>query len=346
MAQIKAHQAESFLKSPDPRVTAFLFFGSDPGLIGERARLLADYIAKRDQGEVIRLDDADLDNDPDRITVELQTIPMFGGRKIVRTSHGRRVNTPMLKGLVEGPPIAGVLIVEAGNLKPDESLRALFEKNAAAAAIACYADEAPDLDRLVTSVLKGERIGIAPDARDALVARLGADRALSRGEIEKLALYAQGQAEITLDDVDAVVGDGSELAIEKIPLAAASGNAAQALADFDRVVAAGDSAQAVIIFTLRHFQRLHRLRAEMDRGRTLDDAVRALRPPLHFKLKDAIAAQCRLWSAPRLADALSRISATAKAARLNGALEDPLTTQLLIDIAGMARPAPQAAARS
>ena len=49
----------------------------------------------------MRLDDADLDDDPARISVELQTMPMFGGRKIVRAAAGRRVNAAALKPLVE-----------------------------------------------------------------------------------------------------------------------------------------------------------------------------------------------------------------------------------------------------
>ena len=43
-----------------------------------------------------------LEDDPDRIFVELQTAPMFGGRKIVRAAAGRRVTAAQLKALVEG----------------------------------------------------------------------------------------------------------------------------------------------------------------------------------------------------------------------------------------------------
>ena len=43
-----------------------------------------------------------LEDDPDRIFVELQTAPMFGGRKIVRATAGRRITAAALKPLVEG----------------------------------------------------------------------------------------------------------------------------------------------------------------------------------------------------------------------------------------------------
>ena len=164
MAAIKAHQAQAYLSRPDPQHRAVLFFGSDAGLVAERAHALAKAFAARTNppGEIVRLDDTDLDGDPSRLTVELGTVPMFGGPKIVRAVAGRRVNAAALKPMLEdGSLLDGTLIVEAGNLKPDEALRALFEKSAAAAAIACYADGSQDLEGLIREVLKGAGLGIA-----------------------------------------------------------------------------------------------------------------------------------------------------------------------------------------
>ena len=339
MVAVKAHQAQAFLSSPDPKMRAVLFFGSDVGLVAERAALFAKAAAARSDppGELIRLDDADLDGNPDRLVVELGTVPMFGGPKIVRATAGRRINAAALKPLVEGGSLEGTLIVEAGNLKPDESLRALFEKAPLAAAVACYADAAQDLDALVRDMMRAVGTSIAADARQALVERLGADRALSRGEIEKLLLYVGSAREISVDDVEAVVGDVSELALERITFAAAAGDAARAVAECGRAVSSGESPQAIIAALGRHFQRLHRVRAQVDSGGTLDDVLRRMRPPLHFKQKDAFAAQCRLWSTARLTDALGRISAAAKAARLTSALEEALSERLAIGLAMMAR---------
>lgn len=338
MVAVKAHQAQSFLKSPDPRISAFLFYGSDAGLVSERAQLLAKALSAREvpEGEILRFDDGDLENDSDRLAVELGTLPMFGGRKVIRAIAGRRLNAALLKPLVQGGGLAATLIVEGGNLKPDEALRALFEKSAEAAAVACYADEAADLDELVRQVLKAHKLDIAPDARDLLVSRLGADRALSRNEIEKLALFAAGKSSIDIDDVETVVGDVADLTLDRIPTAAAMGDGARAVVECDRWVSSGESPQAVIIALQRHFQRLHRVRASLDQGRSLDDAVKGLRPPLHFKAKQAFGTQCRIWTLDRLTRALTGISTAAKAARLSPGLETALTERLLLDLARLA----------
>ena len=240
MVAVKAGQAAAFLKSNTSKHSVFLLYGTDAGLIGERSLQIAKAIAAGENppGEILRIDDTDLENNPDQLVLELSTIPMFGGRKIVRATTGRRINALALKPLIEGPPLAGVLIIEGGNLRPDDSLRATCEKSASAAAIACYADEGQDIDTLIRETLRPFKMTIGPDAMQLLAARLGADRALSRGEIEKLALYATGATEITAEHVEAIVGDASEQVIDKIVTAAASGQAKLALDEFSRAVAA------------------------------------------------------------------------------------------------------------
>src|SRR5689334_10469196 len=166
MVAVKAHQAEAFLRPPGPSVPAVLFYGTDAGLVSERAARLAAVVAARDNppGEIIRIEDADLDTDPDRLAVELQTIPMFGGSKVVRAVAGRRVTAAALETFVAGDRLAATLIVEGGNLRPTDTLRTLFEKAPKAAAVACYPDEAHDLETLVRDTLKSHGLSITPDA--------------------------------------------------------------------------------------------------------------------------------------------------------------------------------------
>ena len=115
MVAIKTQQAAGFIKSPDPKFPAILVLGADTGLVAERAAAIARAISARETppGEIIRLEEMDLDSDPDRLGVELQTMPMFGGRKVVRTTAGRRINAALLKPLVEGGTLAGSLVTAA-----------------------------------------------------------------------------------------------------------------------------------------------------------------------------------------------------------------------------------------
>jgi DNA polymerase-3 subunit delta len=343
MVAVKTHQADAFLKGFErpsaAAASAVLLYGTDAGLVSERAASLAKRLAERENppGEILRLDDTSLEDDPGRIAVELQTAPMFGGRKIVRATAGRRITAALLKPLVEPGGLEGFLIVEAGNLRPDDAMRGLFEKAPHAAAVACFPDEARDLEGMIRDVLAAAKLQISPDARALLVGRLGADRGLSRAEVEKLALYALGKGTIEESDVEAAVGDAAELALDRIVMAAASGRAAAAVSECDRSIAGGEDAQTVILAVQRHFLRLHRARSALDAGRTMDEALRQLKPALHFKQKDAFERQCRDWSLAKLNAALAAIADTAKRARLTSALDSVLAEHLLLDLGALAR---------
>jgi DNA polymerase-3 subunit delta len=337
MVAVKSYQADAFLKAVEKVPSAVLIYGTDAGLVGERAGALARRLAARHEGEILRLDDADLEADPDRIGVEMLTRPMFGGRKIVRAATGRRINAGSLKGIVEMGRLEGFLIVEAGSLRRGDALLTLFESAAGAAAVACYPDEPRDLDTMVGEVLAAARMDISPEARRVLIARLGADRALSRAEVEKLALYARGKARIEEVDVEAAVGDAAETALDRVAFAASAGRGGEAVRECERCVTSGESAQGVILALQRHFLRLHRLRSGLDEGRSLEELMRALKPQPNFRQKAAIEQQTRAWSLPRLNAALARIGDAAKAARLNGALEETLAEALVMEVGSLAR---------
>jgi DNA polymerase-3 subunit delta len=340
MVAVKSFQAEAFLKAVDRAPAAVLFFGTDAGLIGERAAVLARRLAEAHDGEILRLDDASLEDNPDRLGVELLTRPMFGGRKIVRATTGRRINIGAIKPVVEIGQLEGFLIVEGGHLRKGDPLLTLFETAAGAAAVACYPDEARDLERVIGEVLGAARMQISPEARKLLLSRLGADRSLSRAEVEKLVLYARDKPRIEEEDVEAAVGDAAETALDRVALAAASGRAAEAVRECERCVSGGESAQGVILAVQRHFLRLHRLRSGQEAGRSLEDLMRALKPPVNFRHKPVIERQCEDWTVAGLNTALARIGETAKAARLSSALEDTLAESLLLVLGDIAKRKP------
>ena len=338
MVAIRSNQVNAVLTRPDATLSAFLIYGADTGLVSERAVQLAKVLAGREKppGEIVRIDEPELEQDSERLSTELLTIAMFGGRKIVRTSLSRRLTGAALRDLLAGPPLAGILIVEGGNLRPDDTARKVFESSPAAAAIPCFPDDAQSLDGMISEVLAAHRLSITPDAREMLIARLGADRGLSRGEVEKLALYAAGRGTIETDDIDAIVGDASELAMERVIDAAAAGDAASAVSGCQRMIASGDGAQSVIAAVQWHFARLHRVRAGIDSGRSLDDAFRQLRPPVFAKRRTIMEGQARRWTGPKLAQALARIRASALAARSSSALEEAHAERLLLELSRIA----------
>jgi DNA polymerase-3 subunit delta len=330
MVAYKSSAVASFLKSPEPSCRAVLLYGPDAGLVAERASALAGTLARRTKGEteIVRLDDRDLAEDPARLEVELRTRPMFAASQVVRVAAGARLDVPSLKALLAAP-FDNALIVEAGNLRPDSGLRKLFETNKQAAALPCYGDER-SLASLIDAELADAGLSIDRETRGFLMTRLGADQALSRSEVAKLALYAKGSREVTHDDIEAIVGDAAETALETFVYAASSGDPADALRELQRLAASGTESQAALIALGRHFTQLHKVASAQMSGGSVEQVIKSLKPRPHFKREDEFLAHCRRLGAARLAHMLPLIQETIRRSRRSPELESAFTERLLL----------------
>jgi DNA polymerase-3 subunit delta len=183
---------------------------------------------------------------------------------LVRLGVVSRLDVVGLKELLEAD-LAGALVIEAGALRPDSALRKLFEGHALAAAIACYSDERTIPD-LIDEELGQAGLSIDAETRAYLAGRLGADQALSRSEVAKLAIYAAGKGEVGVDDVDAVVGDSAEIAVESFVYEVSGGDTRAALRELARLAAAGTDPQTALSALGRHFTQLHRVASALASG--------------------------------------------------------------------------------
>ncbi len=166
MSAIRSGDADRFVARPPPETKLFLVFGSDSGLVRERARKLLRGLVDdpADPFQLVELDGDELAGDPLRLADEANTIPLFGGRRAVHVELGGKNILPALEPLLTAPAESAVL-VEAGALKRDNALRKLFEKERGAAAIECSPDTAADVQRLINDEMKAAGLTLDDDAR-------------------------------------------------------------------------------------------------------------------------------------------------------------------------------------
>jgi DNA polymerase-3 subunit delta len=251
---------------------------------------------------------------------------------------GGRNIAPAVEALLRAEVGGSIVVIEAGDLPRSAPLRTLCEKAPAAAALPCYADEGRGLSDLVDEALRGAGLSIGRDARAALLASLGGDRQASRSEIAKLVLYAHGRAEISLDDVDAVLSDVSSLAADTVVDAAFAGDPAGLEAGARRLAAEGLNPAGLLAAALRHAFQLLAVRLEIEAGKPLDAAIEGWRG-LHFRRKPAARQALQRWTAGGLTAAAARLQAAILDTRRLARLDDTIAARVLLDLARR-RPSP------
>lgn len=333
--KIAPKDADSFARNPPQGVRAVLVYGADAGLVRERADRLAQSVVAdlSDPFRVVALAPSALKDDPALLNDEAAAIALGGGRRVIRLRDATDALADRLAAFLDAAPGDALVIVEAGALAARSRLRKLFEGANNAAALACYPDEGAGLDRLIARALAERGLAIDDDARDALAGLLGGDRLATRSELDKLATYCAAAGRVTRADVEACVGDGAALGLDALALAVADGD----LAALDRALARawreGLSPVAVLRAVGRHVMRLHRIAARTGGGETLDAALRAERPPLHFRLSDAIRRHHRAWPLARTERALERLMEAEIACKTTAMPAETLCAQALMRLA-------------
>ena len=307
--KVNPEQLVDRLENLAGQFSAALLFGPDHGLISETlARSVAAVAGNpADPFLIAEITPAQLKSDEALLSDELRALPMLGTRKIIVIRQATDAIFKVVEAALGIPDTPNFLLVEAGELPPRSKLRKAFESAKSAGAVGCYADDHQKLEQLVHQVTQLRGVRIEPEAVRELLSRLGNDRMISRGEIEKLALYAGDGGEIKVDEVIAVVGNNAALSIDHVIFDTGDGNVRAADQALSQALINGVTPVQILRALQMHFQRLHVVANELQQGTALDAAMSRLRPPVFFKVKSRFQRQCRQWSMDQLTSAMSLV---------------------------------------
>ncbi len=336
--KLDARQAARVLAQPGT-MRAILLHGEDTGLIRELAAVAVRAVAGG-LDDPFRLSVLSRDLH-DRLDESLGALSLTGGRRVVWVREASDTLTDAVRRALDRPAASAgdtLLVLEGPGLAGRSRLRALIEAMPDGCAIACYAEAGRALESQVRQMLAEERVEIDADALSWLCERMGADRAATRREVEKLALYAGAGGRIALDDAMACTGDAASAALDEAAFAATAGDRAAADLAIERTLGEGASPVAVARALLSHLGRLRQARLAMEQsGLDAQAAMRALRPPVFFKRTGAFGQALSLWTADTLMRAADETLALERACKQTGAPDLTLCRRHVAAIAAMAQ---------
>jgi DNA polymerase-3 subunit delta len=332
-------QIEPFLKKPDPKARVVLIYGPDDGLMRERAKIIGKSVVPDldDPFNVVTLNSDILNEDPARLSDEANALSMMGGARLIRIEGGADKITPTIKDYLDNPSDENLVVIQAGELGPRSSLRLLCEKAKNAAALPCYVEDERDISNLIREMLTSAGYRIDSDAQIWLSGNIAGDRARSRAEIEKLILYmaSSDNKTVRLEDVQACCGDTGTTSLDDLVYAVGGNQPEAAMAAYHRLLGEG-VAEVVILRTLQnHFRRLHYTNAMIAQGKSAQEAVKSLQPPIFFKVEPAFRAQVSKWKGKKLDTVLSKLSELEAQTKTTGAPVETLCAQAILSLSVM-----------
>jgi len=187
----------------------------------------------------------------------VRTLPMMAPRRIVTVSQAEMLLVPkreseaatraldVLEAMLKVPEPHTTLVLVAGNIDKRGRMYKLLARQATIVECGTLEDAA-DAERWVRTRVAAVGAEIDPVAARRLAERAGTDLKRLRGEVDRLLLYAMGQARISVEDVREVAGPAELQDDWAMTNAIEAGQGSEALRQLALMLDAGAPAEKVL----------------------------------------------------------------------------------------------------
>jgi DNA polymerase-3 subunit delta len=320
---VKANRSQIERAAAAPRDQRFfLFHGPDESGSRALARRVAAAIGA--EAERVELSGAELRGDPARLADEAASISLFGGARYILVEPAGDECVAAVEALLETPAATNPVILVAGALKPASKLLKLALAEPAALAFASYPPEGQEADRLASELGRSLGLIVRPDVARRVAEAAGGNRDVLEQELRKFACYLDAAPErpqaLEHEAVDAVGADAGEADLSRLVESVGSGNAKLLQEELLRLESEGVEGIPIIRAVLRRMSLLARLRAEVERGNSVDAVMASQGKSLFWKEKAPISQQLGRWRPELLAKSIGRLVEAERQMKASGAI--------------------------
>lgn len=289
------------------KIKAVLIYGPDAGQVDEYCDLAIEKLGI-EKDNLFALDSDELRDKQDAVFAEACSPSMFGGQKMVIISNAGDGIAKQITELVCHGGLCATVIITGGDLRAGGGLRALFEGADDMAALPCYTDDAKTLANLIRGELSAAAgiQQITPDAMAYMTAHMGGDRGITRGFLNKIALYVHDKRVVELDDVEKCLPDTGAADLDDFMYSLTAGHIQQTMTALDRLLYDNKEPNMLVRMLDMHFKKLQ------------NAIVNGQLPRLFWKVEDKFKLAMRIWPESEITAVLVRLNELERQLRTTG----------------------------
>jgi DNA polymerase-3 subunit delta len=312
----------------------YVIAGKDPSLVGARCQELLDRLIEPQQRMT-----ALLSVDADEVSIadvldELRTAPFLADKRVVVIRGADDFisrHRDILERYFEKPAPTGVLVMTVSSW--DARTRLAKKLPAAGELIEIELPKRWELaGHLIQHAAARHKVKLNRDAAEMLVELIGEEPARLYSEIEKLVLYARGEAVISVRHVESLTGRSHVYGAFEVIDAMICGNAAQAVARLRNMFEEDKSAEYSVVGAFAfHVRRMFNARRLLEKRVSPDVIARQLRVGFN---RNQFFAQLQRMPLSRIAAFLEDLAAIDYATKTGQAQAPVAIEQLVLKLAG------------
>lgn len=303
----KAAQLENFCSNPSPAIKCVILFGTNEGEIAVLQKKCAEAVcgSTDDAFRYSALEVENISKDGGEVYAEYHAQSLMGGRRAVVVKNADNNLAQLLKKMIPETASDNLLILSSSSLNTKSSLITWAKDREDVIIVGCYEERAGDIAQEASRMLKEKGLIADVPTIQFLCTRLSPDRKLNQSEIDKLEMYLGERKNVTIEDIKQAVSDVAGANYDDLCYNIANGDTKQACATFDRLIKEGEQAATLVRQIEYHFSKLLGCQAIIENGKSVDEALKSLRPPLIFYRKNDFIKQLKIWDREHLLAALN-----------------------------------------
>ncbi|MBR1601552.1 MAG: DNA polymerase III subunit delta [Alphaproteobacteria bacterium] len=305
----KPAQLENFCSNPSPFVKCVILYGTNAGEISTLQKKCAEAICQSTE-DAFRYQALEMDSiskDGGEVYAEFHAQSLMGGRRAIVVKNADNNLASLLKKMIPETNSDNLLILSSMTLNTKSSLITWAKERNDVIIVGCYEERSGDIAEEASRMLKEKGLIADVSAIQFLCTRLSPDRKLNQSEIDKLELYLGERKNVTIDDIKQAVSDVAGANYDDLCYHTANGNTLLACATYDRLIKEGEQTATLIRQLEYHFSKLLSCQALLEEGKSQEEALKSLRPPLMFYRKNDFVKQLKIWNRERILSALNML---------------------------------------
>ncbi len=296
MAKINQAGFEKLKNNLPSNVKVFLSYGNDEGLVYESAEFIAKKINPdlNDPFNVEQLTTAQIKEDAGILYMAATSTSLMGGRKLIIVKGATDVITPAVKDYLT-TDTDSFLVMFGEGLNTKSTLVALVEGSDFGIGLGCYADDIGALRQLISQMLSDNGIKFDNDTVQFLTSKLGADRKMTRSEMDKLITYIGDEKLLTIEMAQACIDDASAVSFENLTDAIYGKNPKNLSSALQKLYGEGESEIAILRIVTAFFKKLLPAYKSLEKNSSIEIAINNIKPKPFYKQADKIKAHLTKW---------------------------------------------------
>ncbi len=297
MAKLTQAGLQKFTDNIPGNISVFLAYGNDDGLIFESSQNVAKKINPdlNDPFNVEYLTTAQIKEDAGVLYMAATSTSLMGGRKLIIIKDAADGATDAVKDFLKLQTDAFLVLFGVG-LNRKSTLVQAVENSDKAMGLGCYADDVAALRQLIAQMLYDAKIKTDEETTNFLISKLGADRKMTRSEIDKLITYMGDEQTLTIEDAKKCIDDAATVSFEGLTDAIFAKNPKATCQALKKLYGEGETEIAILRIVASFIKKFIPVYRAVEQGQSVPVAMGYIRPKPNFKQEAKIKAGFRNWN--------------------------------------------------